>query len=169
MATLKPRITITLDEHAHEVLRRLSAAGGNSMSAVVTDFLDVALPAMERMVVVLEQAKSANDEAKAAVRGSLDRAEAALLPTVTEAMANLNLDLFITGVARAPHGWSEGEEAAFREKSAAVYVREQAAKVASDGEAERRQLRPRSGRLTPVPVTRGSGRSKGTSKAKNHG
>ena len=142
MATLKPRITISVDAHVHEVLRRLSAAGGGSMSSVVTDFLDVALPAMERMVVVLEQARSVHLEAKDSIRGSLDRAEAALLPTVTEAMDHLNLDLFVSEVIRSGAAERAGAEP-------------------SPG-------RPRSG-LTPVPVTRGSGRPKGAHKAKKHG
>ena len=139
MATLKPRITITLEPHVHEVLRRLSAAGGESMSAIVTSFLDVAVPPMERMVVIMEQAKTLPAETMEEVRGSILRAEAKLLPSV---MALIDQsDLFFSEV---------GEVTGPREAG-----------------AKRTELAARKA-LPPVPVTRGVGRTKQAKPGVNH-
>jgi len=133
MSTTKPRITLTLEPHAHEVLRRLSAAGGESMSAIVTGFLDMALPQLERLVVVMEQAKTMPEETKEAIRGSLVRAEAELLPSVMAVVDQA--DMFVA------------------EAHATI-------KAAGRGATEKRPGRTLSGLSTPVPVTRGSGRTK---------
>ena len=129
MATEKPRITITLEPRVYEVVRRLSAASGDSMSRVVTQFLDVAVPPMERMVVVLEQAKAMPKETADAVRASILRAEAKLLPSVMANFVEQN-DMFLAEFAKptAP------------------------AALAPEGRA-----RPARVALTPVAVTRGSG------------
>jgi hypothetical protein len=130
MPTEKPRITISMEPHAYEVVRRLSAASGESMSRVVTQFLDVAVAPMERMVVVLEQAKAMPKETTEAVRASILRAEAKLLPKVMANIVEQN-DLFLAEWAKP--ALAEGA-----------------------GEAEPR-TRPKKRPSTPVPVTRGSG------------
>jgi hypothetical protein len=130
MSTAKPRITITLEPRVYEVLRRLSAASGDSMSAIVTDFLDVAVPPMERMVVVLEQANSLPAKTKEGLRGSILRAEAKLLPAVA-ALADQN-DLFLAEVLRDVEAAGEGAPQAHRRRTAKALT-------------------------APVPVTRGSG------------
>jgi len=109
MPTAKPRITITLEPRAYEVLRRLSAAGGQSMSAVVTEFLDLAIPPMERMVVVLEQAKGMQETTKAQMRVSLAKAEAKLLPAVMEVVgqSDMFLDAALKAAKRAETGRTE--------------------------------------------------------------
>ena len=61
MPTSKPRITITLTEEQHAILRRISAAGGQSMSSVVSEFMLTAQPALERMAVTLQQLKQDRD------------------------------------------------------------------------------------------------------------
>jgi hypothetical protein len=141
MATTKPRITISLEPHVYEVLRRLSFAGGRPMSAAVTGFLDVALPALERMVVVMEAAKGMPQKARAELKASLDRAEAELLPAVAAVVdqSDMFLDEALTA-ARARNG----------------------------AEVRGRSPRPKAV-STPVPVTRGSGRTKAAKKAVSHG
>ena len=85
MSTSKPRITLTLEPAVYEVLRRLSSASGDSMSAVVTSFLDVAVPQMDRMVTILEQAKAIPQQARDELLGSLERGEAKLLSALDDA------------------------------------------------------------------------------------
>lgn len=104
------------------------------MSTLVTGFLDVAVPPMERMVVIMEQANSASEETKKEIRTSLLAAEARILPALSSAIEQS--DLFLSDVARhsgAPAGGGGADPGG------------------------------RSGGVsTPVPVTRGLGRGKQT-------
>jgi hypothetical protein len=93
MPTAKPRITITLEPHAHEVLTRLSGLTGDSMSAIVTQYVDLALPSLERVVVVLERARDAPQEARAGLAAAVERAERQLLPALVAASDQTHLFL----------------------------------------------------------------------------
>src|SRR6187401_2736336 len=86
MPTAKPRITITLEARSHEVLTRLSVASGSSMSQIVAGFVDLALPSLERLVVVLEQARAAPKEVRTGLVATFERAERDLLPTLMAAL-----------------------------------------------------------------------------------
>jgi hypothetical protein len=59
MPTIKPRITITLTDHAHAVLSKLAKAQNVSMSSIVVDLVDTTLPVLERLCAVLENAAHA--------------------------------------------------------------------------------------------------------------
>ncbi len=61
MPTSKPRITVTLTEHQHATLRRISDAGGRSMSGVISEFMAVAQPTLERMADAFQQLKQDRD------------------------------------------------------------------------------------------------------------
>jgi hypothetical protein len=61
MPTSKPRITITLTEYQHAMLRRISDAGGRSMSGVVSEFMMAAQPTLERMAYAFHQLKQDRD------------------------------------------------------------------------------------------------------------
>lgn len=124
MPTKKPRITVTFDQRAHEVLARLSAASGDSMSEIVAGFVEVALPSLERVVVVLERAKAVPEEARAGFAAAMQRGEQDLISAAQAAFGQL--DLFLSGVS----GFLSGP-------------------VEAEGRGS-----------TPVPVTRGSGRSR---------
>ena len=134
MPTTKPRITVTLEPHTYDVLSRLSAVGGESMSALVAQFVDVSVPSLERMVVVLERAKSAPQEARAGLLAAVERAERTLLPALMQAQ-DMG-DLFI---ADLDHGSMRGA-------TPAPAQRERAAAPASAPKVE-----------DPRLVTRGSG------------
>ena len=43
MATTKPRITVTLTERQHEVLRTISDCGGQPMSRFISELLELSL------------------------------------------------------------------------------------------------------------------------------
>ena len=98
MSTTKPRITVTLEPHTYEVLSRLAAVGGESMSSLVAQFVDVSLPSLERLVVVLERAKSAPQEALAGLASAVERAERTLLPALMNAQGMG--DLFLSDIER---------------------------------------------------------------------
>ena len=99
MSTTKPRITVTLEPRTYEVLSRLSAAGGDSMSALVSQVVDVAVPSLERVVAILERAKAAPQEALAGLSAAIDRAERQLLPALMEAQGQS--DLFVADALRS--------------------------------------------------------------------
>jgi hypothetical protein len=133
MPTKKPRITITLDQRSHEVLSRLSAASGDSMSEIVAGFVDMAIPSLERVVIVLERAKAAPEEARAGIAAAIERADRTLMPVLQSAVDQHDLFLFEAMARTTPS-------------------------AAPDAERPAKAGRRRSGAgSTPVPVTRGSG------------
>ena len=132
--TKKPRITITLDPNSYAILQRLSLLGGQSMSAIVTDFLDIGLPSMERLVVVLEQAKNAPGQTREGVLAAIDRAERAVLPAMVAALKQP--DMFLAEAVRQSETQPATNEGAQRTRAGV------------------------GGSRTPVLVTRGSGRLK---------
>ncbi len=144
MSTTKPRITITLEQRAYEIVRRLAAVNETSMSATVCEFLDVALPPMERLVVVLEQAAAMPEATRHEVGASIGRAEAKLLPALAGSLAQM--DFLIESTSR------EFERAA-----------KEPERRSRDGDRAKREVR------TPVPVTRGSGTQKGALKGAKKG
>ena len=92
MATKNPRISVMLKPESDVILTRLSAVTKQSKSSIIAEFLeDTCMPMFERMVVVLEAAATATDDAKAAARQGFAEAEEKLLGVV--GMAN---DLFDT-------------------------------------------------------------------------
>lgn len=99
MSTTKPRITITLEEHQHEVLRRLAAASGDSMSQIVAGFVDLAVPSLERVVLVMERANAAPQEVRTGLADAISRAEQELMPGIVAGLDQA--DLFLAEVAKA--------------------------------------------------------------------
>lgn len=146
MATTKPRITITMDPRVYEVVNRLASANGRSMSAVVTDFLDLVQPQMERMVVLLEAARRAPEEAAAGIKTSLAKAERALRPALLESLRQTELQLDAAGL-----DWQDIEPGTARRRAAGTPG---GGAVRRPGQAVARKRSP------PVPVTRGVGTPK---------
>lgn len=71
MATTKPRITITLEPHRHELLRRVASARGVTMSSVVAELVETVAEPLERMCVVVEAANRAPGEVEAGLRQAM--------------------------------------------------------------------------------------------------
>lgn len=109
MPTSKPRITITLEPHAHEVLSRLSSASRQSMASIVTEILDTAIPSLERVVVVLERAATATEEVRAGVAAAVERAERELMPELLAAAGQS--DLFLADLAKQAAGGGAAQDA----------------------------------------------------------
>lgn len=100
MPTHKPRLTITLEPHRYELLRRLAKAQGVSAASLLVDLLETVAPVLERVAVALESAQ----QASASVRENLKRvsleAEAAMLPHAEAVMGQL--DMFLAQVKETP-------------------------------------------------------------------
>ena len=88
--TSKPRITITLTEEQHAVLEGLSGLQGVSMSSIVVDLLETALPVLARVGMVIQAAKEAPVTAREKLRENLEAAENSLLPMMGEVMGQLD-------------------------------------------------------------------------------
>lgn len=87
MATTKPRITVTLEPATHEVLKRMSDLGGESMSSLVSSLVELAAPTLKRAADIIEAAKGADEKALQAFVGALGEAEARLVPFLASAQA----------------------------------------------------------------------------------
>lgn len=76
MATNKPRITITLEPKTYLLLSRLARIQGRPKSSIVTDIVHAATPMFERMAVILEAAKQADEKTLQKFMESLEVAHA---------------------------------------------------------------------------------------------
>ena len=143
MSTTKPRITITLEPHHHEVLSRAARASGESMSQIVANFVAAAVPSLERLVVVMERASTASEEVRSGLVAAVDRAERQLMPQLLKSLDQADMFLAQAEQATAPRP----------------------ALDASSGRGRARlPAKP-----TPVPVTRGSGGGKTLTRGRKHG
>lgn len=104
MATTKPRITITLNERQHAVLRSISENSGQSMSSFVHELLEQSLPVLERMAETFRKIKGAQDEHRRRIVAELDEAQGAVEPIVAQAIGQF--DLFCSKVETAATGGS---------------------------------------------------------------
>ena len=104
MPTAKPRITITLDENQHRLLSKLSELQGVSMSSIVVDFLDSVVPVLERVAVVLQNAKDAPQSVKDEIRKTAEQAENDFLPHAAGVMGQLDLLVAMAGTGSQPQG-----------------------------------------------------------------
>lgn len=101
MPTAKPRITITLSEHAHAVLSSLAVAQKVSMSSIVVDLVDTTLPVLERLVQVLQNAAEAPQSVLDELRRSMAFAESDLVGIQDTVMGKLDDLVSGSGGARA--------------------------------------------------------------------
>lgn len=99
MPTIKPRITITLTERQHAVLRSLSKSSGQSMSAYVVEFLELALPTLERMAATMQALAQSRDSDMHRVREQLDEAHRVFEPMAMAAVAQA--DMFLGKIEHA--------------------------------------------------------------------
>lgn len=76
MPAVNPRITITLTPEVHAALRQLSLLGGESQSAIVGGLLEQSLPVFQRMVQVLDAARSAKEAMSSEMASGLEAAQA---------------------------------------------------------------------------------------------
>lgn len=145
--TKKPRITVTLEPLHHEVLSRLARASGESMSQIVAQFVEMAIPSLERVVVVLERASTATEEVRTGLRSAFERADDHVMPQLLEAVKQGEMFLAEAERLAAPRP----DMPAQRAGRARVPL-----KVSGKGS-------------TPVPVTRGSGHRKTLTRGRRDG
>jgi predicted DNA-binding protein len=114
MPTIKPRITVTLSDRQHAVLRSLSKNSGQSMSAYIAEVMELVLPTLERMAATMQALAQSRDADMQRVRDQLDEAQRVFEPLAMAAVAQA--DMFMerieravgAGGAAAPHGPTAG-------------------------------------------------------------
>lgn len=102
MPTAKPRITITLTENQHRLLRGLSQLSGQSMSSYVSEFLAVAEPTLERMAGTLQRIKQVDEQRRQQIVKQLEEAQTAFEPLMHAAVEHG--DLFFDMMEEAATG-----------------------------------------------------------------
>jgi predicted DNA-binding protein len=99
MPTIKPRITVTLSERQHAVLRSLSKNSGQSMSAYIAELLELVLPTLERMAATMQALAQSRDGEMQRVREQLDEAQRVFEPLAMAAVSQA--DMFMERIERA--------------------------------------------------------------------
>lgn len=93
MATKNPRITIMLTPRQHEVFKLISSTSGQSMSRLVTDFIEQAMPIFERMAVTFQHLNAERVRQNAGLVESLERAQESMEPFLLNAADQFDLFL----------------------------------------------------------------------------
>lgn len=102
MATDKPRITITLTNEQHEVLKRLSVLQKAPMSRIVCDLLEEVTPVLSNIADSLEIAVRAQAGVRANIKRAAEEAEEDLRPLVE--YAKNQFDMFASELSRMVDG-----------------------------------------------------------------
>jgi len=134
MPTEKPRITITLTDHQHKVLSTMAKGQKCSMSSIVVDLLETAIPVLERVTELVAAAQRAPQQALDQLKLSLGRAEMDVLGMQEVAMGQIDLLM--------------------REAGVAVEVRERPAAAAASAPVSATAKPPSSNRGVRKPTTR---------------
>lgn len=87
-----PRITVSLRPEHYEVLRRLSAVNGVSMSAILSETWDMAAPVLARVAHLLEEANAAQLSVREGIREATAAAALEIAPQAEKVL--LTFDLF---------------------------------------------------------------------------
>lgn len=116
MATTKPRITLSLDPHIHQVLRVISGASGQPMSGIIMELLETSMPVFERLAATMQRVKAMKDEQRATLLAALSDAEATLAPVAAGVLGQFDMFLgtaeALAAGAQPPQGGATGARAA---------------------------------------------------------
>lgn len=78
MPAKNPRLTITLQPTLAAQLRKLSELTGNSQSSLIGELLEGSGPVFDRMIQVMEAAKTAKESMRGRIAGDIEQAQARL-------------------------------------------------------------------------------------------
>jgi hypothetical protein len=109
MATLKPRITVTLEPEVYSTIKGLAEAQSLSMSALVSEFLTMVNPVQQRVLKAIKKAQDLDAKSKSNMVTSLELGEAQL----TQMLGPL-MDLFDQmAESQPPHSNTGGHKHKF--------------------------------------------------------
>lgn len=75
MATLKPRITISLSPNVYATVKRMSQLGGQPMASIISEMLESVHDPLMRTVAFLEAAADAPQQVRDGLRTSFEKVE----------------------------------------------------------------------------------------------
>ncbi|OYY72727.1 MAG: hypothetical protein B7Y40_10900 [Gammaproteobacteria bacterium 28-57-27] len=99
MPTVKPRITVTLNQHVYDVFDRLAQLQGTSKGALIADILDTVYPPLMRTVALLEAAMDAPEQVRQGLKRNLESVERDMVKSSGGCLAQM--DWMIEGVREA--------------------------------------------------------------------
>jgi len=94
MATEKPRVIITFENHEYELLKRFSKLSGTPMSKVIRELVEPAFEPLERLAVMMEGINSQTREVHEGMRDSFHQVANDMEPILKQAIDQL--DMFLT-------------------------------------------------------------------------
>lgn len=99
MATIKPRITVTLDETHHAVLTEMARLTNTSMSSIIASIVTEAVPVFARVVKLIKEAEATKSSVADRVKELASEAELQMLPLARDALKTF--DMFDDAVMKA--------------------------------------------------------------------
>lgn len=140
MATLKPRITISLNPHVYATVKRMSQLGGQPMASIISELLESVHEPLMRTVAFLEAAADAPQQVRDGLRQSFEAVEKDLYGVAGYTVSQI--DWLTDQMQSGGVGHGGGD---------ALAAHRPGSKLRSAGRES-----------TPVPVTRGSGMAQDT-------
>ena len=111
MPAKNPRLTITLQPTLAAQLRKLSELTGNSQSSLIGELLEGSGPVFDRMIQVMEAAKTAKESMRGRIAGDIEQAQARLeegLGMALEGFDQWTGSLLDEAEAVTRRGWASG-------------------------------------------------------------
>lgn len=94
MATEKPRIIITFEQHEYDVLKRFAKLSGSTMSKVIRELTEPALDPLERLCVMMEGINTSKIEVHEGMAQSFNQVAKDMEPFLKDAIDQY--DMFLT-------------------------------------------------------------------------
>ena len=94
MATIKPRIIITFENHEYEILKRFAKLSGSTMSKVIRELTLPALDPLQRLIVMMEGINTSTKEVHEGMSKSFKQVADDMDPILKNAIDQL--DMFLT-------------------------------------------------------------------------
>jgi hypothetical protein len=102
MSTTKPRITVTLTEHQHEVLKAVCAASGQSMSAFLGELVELSMPTFEKMAQAFGKLRDVQRFEKERLAQALERSHGEVEGLARQAMGEFGRMIDVIQAAAEP-------------------------------------------------------------------
>lgn len=91
MATTKPRVTVTFEAYAYEVLKAMSASSGQTMSSIISGLIDVSLPVLVRMTETYQLVKKSGEYQRTQMVETMQEAQDLFEPLVMNGLHQRDL------------------------------------------------------------------------------